>query len=449
MLSSPRLVHLLKLAGPALMIVWLIGYLVSDKPAYDNVVRQFRSEKDLFISDLMDNEVGGPLDGTSISELCASKTWMPGLMISCDPPSGGFGQVKDAHLNCIRFAIEAGAELVLPRIIRRDEKKIANTRPKNGNGPYIGEFIDYLFDFEHLNQTLSKHCPQLHFYRSMDELWDVPQVQSARKISLQDIGVILNGSVIQDMASLPEQIKSYIDRTESPETRPFPIRFKADVISSAFPTAYGNPDLSKNFGRILRPRKDARILAAIALYNLHKQYNPNLDSRQDLQHATFPGLHLRTEADAAPQFPPFDNQVTTLLELVTNSSAEFAFVATGETEERRRAFTKRAKAANVTLVFKQDLMLDEPEGRELLEQLTWDQRALVDYEIMKRAGFTVGLGESRFDWNIALRRSAVPGADGEVRFPTTNESPIQYQDRYSTLLGSSEKGQTLQATVWP
>ncbi|KAK4174075.1 hypothetical protein QBC36DRAFT_244141 [Triangularia setosa] len=448
MLASPRLVYLLKFAGPALILMWLIGYMISDQPAYDSVVRQFRSERDVFIANFLDYEVGGQLDGTSISELCASKTWTPGLMLSCDPQSGGFGQVKDAHLNCIRFAIEAGAELVLPRIIKRDDKNIANVRPKNGGGPYIGEFIDYLFDFEHLNQTLSEHCPQLKLYRSMNELWDVPQVQSARKISLQDVGVKLNGSVIEDMATLPEQIKSYIDRTESSDTRPFPIRFKSDVISSAFPTAYDNPNLAKNLGRLLRPRKDSRVLAGIALYNLHKMYQLNLDPKQGFQHSTFPGLHLRTEADAAPLFPPFDNQIATLLEFVANSSTVFAFVATGETEEHRRAFSKKAEAVNITIVYKQDLLLDEPEGRELLEQLTWDQRALVDYEIMLRAGLTVGLGESSFDWNIALRRNSVPGADGEAHLLTTS-SPIQYQDRYSTLLGSSEKGNTLRATVWP
>ncbi|KAK0670720.1 hypothetical protein QBC41DRAFT_317188 [Cercophora samala] len=448
MLASPRLFYVLKFAGPALVLVWLIAYMISDQPAYDNVVRQFKNERDVFIADFLDYEVGGELDGSSISELCASKTWTPGLMLSCDPQSGGFGQVKDAHLNCIRFAIEAGAELVLPRIIKRDDKNIANTRPKNGGGPYIGEFIDYLFDFEYLNQTLSQHCPQLRLYRSMNELWDVPQVQSARKISLQDVGVKLNGSVIEDMNALPEQIKSYIDRTENPETRPFPIRFKSDIITSAFPTAYGNQELAKNFGRLLRPRKDARVLAGIALYNLHKKYHLNLDPKQGFQHSTFPGLHLRTEADAAPIFPPFDDQVASLLGFVTNTSTEFAFVATGETEEHRRAFAKKAEAVDVTLVFKQDLLLDEPEGRELLEQLTWDQRALVDYEIMLRAGLAVGLGESSFDWNIALRRRVVPGAEGEAHSPPTS-SPIQYQDRYSILLGSSEKGNTLRATVWP
>ncbi|CAP60522.1 uncharacterized protein PODANS_1_8170 [Podospora anserina S mat+] len=448
MLASPRLVHLLKFAGPALIVVWLVAYMVSDQPAYNSVVRQFKSERDIFITDFLDHDVGGQLDGSSISELCASKTWTPGLMLSCDPQSGGFGQVKDAHLNCIRFAIEAGAELVLPRIIKRDDKNVANTRPKNGGGPYIGEFIDYLFDYEYLNQTLSEHCPQLKLYRSMNELWDVPQVQSARKISLQDVGAKLNGSVIEDMNTLSEQIKSYIDRTEDPETRPFPIRFRSDVISSVFPTAYGNPELAKNFGRLLRPRKDARVLAAIALYNLHKKYQLNLDPKQGFQHSTFPGLHLRTEADATPIFPPFDDQVSTLVELVTNSTTGFAFVATGETEERRRKLSKKAEAVGVTMVYKQDLMLDEPEGRELLEQLTWDQRALVDYEIMLRAGLTVGLSGSIFDWNIALRRNSVPGADGEPQSLATS-SPIQHQDRYSILLGSSEKADTLRATVWP
>lgn len=119
MLASPRLVYLLKFAGPALIVVWLVAYMVSDQPAYNSVVRQFKGERDIFITDFLDHDVGGQLDGSSISELCASKTWTPGLMLSCDPQSGGFGQVKDAHLNCIRFAIEAGGKMEKSDIQKR------------------------------------------------------------------------------------------------------------------------------------------------------------------------------------------------------------------------------------------------------------------------------------------------------------------------------------------
>ncbi|KAK4193371.1 hypothetical protein QBC35DRAFT_103975 [Podospora australis] len=450
-MSTPRLVQLLKFGAPVLILVWSIAYLFSNRaPVYNGVVRHFKNEKDLFISDFLEHEIDGRLDGSGIAKLCESKKWTPGLVLSCDPQAGGFGQVKNAHLNCIRFAIEMGAELVLPRVIKRDVKNIAMVRPSNGNAPYIGESLDYFFDREHLNQTLAEHCPQLKLYHSMDDLWNVPEVADPRKISLQEIGVSLtNGSVVEDMGSLPKEIQAYIDEMEPAEERQNPIRFKANVINWAFPTSYDSPELARNFGRILRVRKDARLLSTLALYHMQQRFGMDLDPKKGIKHSKFVGAHLRTEADARQMFLPFEVQTQNLLDFITNTTTNLAFIATGDTPDRLKTFSRRARDVNVTAVFKEDLLEDEPEGLELLDQLSWDQKALVDYEIMLRSGLMVGVGESSFSWNIALRRSALPGASEDPTMLTNTD--IQYQDRYSTILGSSrsEKASVLQATIWP
>jgi hypothetical protein len=108
MLASSQLFGLLKFALPAIVVVWTLAYLYTTPSTYREFTRKFKDEKDLFISDFLEHEVDGKFDGSSIAELCSRKTWTPGLFMSCDSPPGGLGIVKNAHLNCIRLAIEMG-----------------------------------------------------------------------------------------------------------------------------------------------------------------------------------------------------------------------------------------------------------------------------------------------------------------------------------------------------
>jgi len=58
----------------------------------------------------MNNEIDGPYDGKPLEEFCASKDrkFQPGLVVKCQSPIGGFGNIKNMALNCLRFGIEAG-----------------------------------------------------------------------------------------------------------------------------------------------------------------------------------------------------------------------------------------------------------------------------------------------------------------------------------------------------
>lgn len=110
MLSSTRVSSLLRLFGALSLFCWTLSYLGVSTSDYNKIVRQFKSEKARTVEDLLNNEVGGPIEGGPISALCANRTWTKGLIFQCEPPPGGIGEVRNAHLNCIRFAMEAGGK---------------------------------------------------------------------------------------------------------------------------------------------------------------------------------------------------------------------------------------------------------------------------------------------------------------------------------------------------
>lgn len=120
---SSRLFHLTKYLVVVLILVFFVfPYLRGHSPAYvrdhyDEILRTFQDEKQLFVDNILKDEVGGDLDGSALGRLCSSKTWFPeshGIILSCEPVPGGIGEVKNGQLNCIRFAIEIGGESSSP-----------------------------------------------------------------------------------------------------------------------------------------------------------------------------------------------------------------------------------------------------------------------------------------------------------------------------------------------
>lgn len=68
-----------------------------------------------FIKAVVDNEVDGPMNLEPLTDLCRNTQWQDGLIVKCQPLPGGIGNVRNMFLNCLRFAIEAGATgLVVP-----------------------------------------------------------------------------------------------------------------------------------------------------------------------------------------------------------------------------------------------------------------------------------------------------------------------------------------------
>jgi hypothetical protein len=71
----------------------------------------FPNSADAFVRMAEDVDVAGSFDYTALARLCQNTTWREGLVVRlADSTGGGMGNVKNAFLNSLRFAIEAGGE---------------------------------------------------------------------------------------------------------------------------------------------------------------------------------------------------------------------------------------------------------------------------------------------------------------------------------------------------
>ncbi|GKT41934.1 uncharacterized protein ColSpa_02115 [Colletotrichum spaethianum] len=441
MIASTSMSQLAKSVGPFILLLWSLWYLGVNRQHVHAVTRAFRNQRELFIKDFLEREVDGPFEGAAIESLCASKKWTPGLLMSCDEAAGGIGEVRNAHLHCIRFAIEAGAALILPRIISRSEDDI---KAVNGRS---GVPLDYYFDMDHLHYALTTYCPQMKVYGSMDDLYNVPEVINGLEFSIADTNNDwVNGTVLADPYKWHQKFHKFIDQKLPVTERPNPFRVHLKRTQWTWPIAKDKASVASAFGRLLRIRPDARRLAGSALFTLGSRFKLKLDPRMQYRPTSFVGIHLRTEENVDDKYPDYPTQAANYLHYLSESDSKIAFLATGATKDNITAFVGRARDFNITVVTKLDL-LDDAE-QKALEKLSWDQRGLVDYEIMLRAGLVAGVSASAFAWSLALTRSYAFGK-GATGLDLDGPGSIAWKDEYTVLYGRRDDAFAIASTIWP
>jgi len=327
--------------------------------------------------------------------------------------------------------------------------------------------LSYLFDVDNLKNILSAHCPQMKVYNSLNDLYDVPSVLEPRKFNIKDLTTHFhNGTVLLRPHDLAPQFHHWLDTESPPAKRKYPIRVHMESTVYTFPVAADDADVSRNFGRMLHVRQDARRLAAATLYTLSGRYRLSIDPRQahraSAANESFAGIHLRTErdVDGKDHFPDYATQASAYFSHLVESQAHMAYLASGADDanagggggggpgahEDILAFQRRAAEFGVTVVTKRDLL----EGEELdaLRRLSWDQRALVDYEVLLRAGEVLGTGASSFAWSLALRRAQAFGKG--IEGSEDVDSGVLWRDEYSTLYGNKYPDFTgaMKQTIW-
>jgi hypothetical protein len=67
-----------------------------------------QDDKAKWIKQALESEVDGNFDSSSITALCGTKTWLPGLVITCDITEKSIADIRNVFLNCLRYSIEAG-----------------------------------------------------------------------------------------------------------------------------------------------------------------------------------------------------------------------------------------------------------------------------------------------------------------------------------------------------
>lgn len=237
---------------------------------------------------------------------------------------------------------------------------------------------------------------------------------------------------------------------------------------------------------MLRFREDVRRLAATVLYAMDKQFAMGFDpDLPGVRPGLFYGAHLRTAADAkAAGWTPYARQAENYLTHARHKELSTIYLATGNQEDAK-TFTETAANLSISVTTKEELLAGKRFQRELTEMnsLTWDQRGLIDYEVLLRSSVFGGTHESSFDWNVAMRRHVVVGngrwarigGDGgepkshkrdevegneKKRLTTGDEkegpgvngdyrSRQSFKDDLSVVFGPPEEGEMFELSMWP
>ncbi|KAK8044150.1 hypothetical protein PG993_004174 [Apiospora rasikravindrae] len=399
-------------------------------------------------------EFPAPIDHAPIRDACTRVRpahFRPGLVFTCEDQHGGVGMLRLQILKCVRYAIHAGAAVVIPSLSKRNPRDIADIETT------VQVPLDYLFDRDAFVRHLTQGCPGMRLY---DRVEDFPNYGRRAGEPLSVVGDQFEKQSNSNSSSasneedddesrllFPREWRNYFDSwlaQQNIEIRPeAPVHIKLGQTYLEYPVREDGDAFAGEFGKILSFRSETRVMAARILAALNRRIGGDADVVQARQSAVDPslaisphayyGAHLRLEQDAVSAWDPdlyrfsrMEDQFEEQFRNLQRTGLGVVYVASGNRtvvdmfdeylqrriaeedndsglvlRDRSNNTSSRSRIRNVTVVTKQDLL----RGDDLkeLEQMTFDQQGLVDFLMMFKASAFMGVAYSSFPgrWRCA------------------------------------------------
>lgn len=392
-------------AGVVLLLIWL-------RVAFSDGFSQFSlSEHPLPPSgnpaDAFDK---APIKSSAISKVCSKTKWNQDLVFTCDNSFGGVGNVRNSVLTCVRYSIAAGAALVVPKILLRNDKDISKL-----TGNFAAD-LSHMFDKPFFIESLRLSCPSLQVYESDAA---IPKSKAWETLSLLPESII-EGKIPLEGIPNPERwpaiFQGWLHMNKKESSTPTIVALGRSYLH--YPIHSDGEAFASQFGSIIRMRPDVRQLATSTLKKMAQGYDFVLDYSSPILPRSFYGVHLRTEQDAVRawatvwKYGQYGPQSRHYLSQAPRSNTSVIYVASGDANEVAK-FTRDAEKINMAVTTKLAL-LDGVEKDQLLS-LAWDQQALVDFLVLSKGSDFAGIGHSSFAWNLALQRRAYAKSKRQVQ----------------------------------
>jgi hypothetical protein len=371
----------ISLVMAGVLIFLLIGTLVTQKILSDKTISELREVI------RTNNGIKKPpalnislfyLD--SLESLCDSTRWQPNVYLNCTNvkqmmgwpqftvnPQGAMN-LRNSMLTCVRWAIDGGMGLIMPRIAVRNPEDII----------WFDHWEDYsyLFDENGLRATLGEECPQLKIYDTYHKV--SKQVNSTAGGFTHYAPGSFRKHVDELIASVPNYSKD--DSIVIWENEPL-FGFYFDKESK---------NVHKSLSKAVNFRPDLLAIASVVISLLPKN---------------FVGMHLRCERDTGAY--NYSTQVTPMLEMMkqnfTHIDTIYVAVGTPEIEEQFRA---DMNAHNLKVISKSSLLSSDKQTglQEKMSNLGFDQQGVIDYQVLIQSDYFFGVGISSFAFGVAFER---------------------------------------------
>lgn len=388
-----------------------------------------------------------PVDEESIKSVCKATQWNESLVFTCNESFGGIGNIRNSVLLCVRFAMQAGAALVLPQILVRDDD-ITKYVTKTAND------FSYMFDTQHFYTSMQQSCPEMTIHPTLDDVVKSGNhTDDLNRLRFQAESLTGDGLIKTEIWR--EKFYAWLEQQQAGPMsgKPGPTVIDLERCYMSYPIYSDGEAFALSFGLMLQLREDIRLLASKVLRGLAERLSfADLDLRNEVLPDTYFGAHLRVEKDAQVTWSTkfgwthatYEKQAEDYLTQAlqpSRSTPKGVYVASGDVEGTRR-FVEDAARNNLTAVGKFDVMRGTPD-LETLESFRWDQQALVDYLILLRASDFAGVAHSSFSWSIALKRHTWAKKEGKYL-----DAPEKLHDNLSIVYGvvGTEK---FPEALWP
>lgn len=389
------------------------------------------------------------LNSEAIKSICGSTQWNESVVFTCDESVGGVGNIRNSILNCVRYAISAGASLVIPSIVVRNTTDTSQIRTG------VKMSMSYMFDTKHFLDSIRLSCPSLKIHSSIEDIKNIRNSHNPISLLPESLANKPPRTGFPDPADWRGQfytwLKQFSIATETPATEaagPMVITLERSYLT--YPIHSDGSAFALSFGSLLKLRSDVRVLATKTLQGLAETYSLTLDLTEDILPEAFLGAHLSTEKDAAEGWPApdwvysrYETQSREYLEQAPRSNSSVIYVASGDLEEIAKFAGDAAKVPNGALPVTSKFELLKGKDFEDLKALQWDQQALVDFLVMLKASDFAGVGHSSFAWNVALKRH-VFAKEGKYL-----DGPQMFSDELSQVYGRVREYPKYAACLWP
>lgn len=425
------------------------------------------SPRETFIQTWLSTHLITPFDEAPLSAYCNLTTWRPNLVFHLADANGGIGNLRGNFLDFIFTAIEHGASILLPTAAKRDSGDLSNVW--GGSGHELG--FDEMFDEEWFVGVLGRVCPLMRVYkfeegmemvRPVEGLWRSRSRRldedegNTRAAGLESLEEWLNGN--EDFRKRYGGGRGKSGGGDEEEAEPILINVERtlwDIDTRSLPM---RGSLRRNFGQILQISPIYRNLAALITWNLIQRFNLTLPANNNPHEPLFSpqrkrtafnfyGAHLRIASDAQHAGWLTENltstaQMDAYISHAHSANLQIIYVASGGSPSDLLHFKHKAASHNPPLIVvsKSDL-LPAAELAMVEKDFSWDQQALIDWEVLSKCSVLGGIVKSSFALNLAMSRHQILEDQGRVGEPWrvgVEREDVAFDDGWSRIWGRDE-----------
>ncbi|KAI0132984.1 hypothetical protein BJ170DRAFT_563887, partial [Xylariales sp. AK1849] len=334
---------------------------------------------------------------TSLSVLCDKTAWTEGLWLQCHSGCGenktsfcgGLTNARNRIQTCIRLAIDAGASVIIPSVTTRAEDDLLNT---NQRSVCPNEW----WNTNRLQSVMNRECPQLKM--QFCEV-DVPD---SRILEPEYRNYLAEGHRNSTFEALMRETMN------SSGIEPSSVSPKNQVVLK-----YGDTYIAWDYAKSDEMSSIRKDLFNALTYNATLLgFGQDILNSPQLEESAFIGVHLRGEGDWPSGFGSAYDQMSRYVEAIENitktmpdAAAATVYVSCGD-QNAIQTFREILEPLNYTVHDKWTLLADQPAKLARIETLGFDQKGIVEYEVLTHSRFWMGISMSSMSALIAYARTS-------------------------------------------